>query len=197
MLVAFPPLARLCRLAPLLLVLGCSQAAAVPPAPSAPPGDLLAIGDSIRIGWARYLKCEQPADNCGDTRNGVRSIERWTGGRHWRTVVLNFGLHDIHHNVPLDEYCRNLAEIIHHIHADRIYFCTTTPGRENNWLGRTPENVEKYNCAARWVMAREHVQIIDLYTLADQHREWWRPDVHYTDQGYAGLANYVKRAIGL
>jgi hypothetical protein len=121
----------------------------------------------------------------------LRSIDRWTQGRHWGTVVFNFGIHDINNGVPLDEYGRNLTEIIHHIHADHVYFCLTTPGR-NDW---EPATVQAYNCVARWVMEREQVRIIDLYTLADKHREWWRADVHYTAPGYTGFARYIKQAI--
>jgi hypothetical protein len=178
----------------LLFVVGCAQAQAMPPPAS---GDLLCIGDSIRIGWSQYIKCTQPNENCGDTEYGLWRLDAWTEGRHWRTIVFNFGLHDIFNDVPVDQYARNLREIVHRLKADKVYFVLSTPGRPRFGNNQPPEIVEAYNRAARAVMASEHVEVIDLWTLAMAHREWWKRgrDVHYTAQGYAAFAQYIERAL--
>ena len=44
-------------------------------------------------------------------------------------------------------------------------------------------------------MASEHVAVIDLYSAALAHHEWWAGDydVHYNDAGYRGLAAVVAK----
>jgi acyl-CoA thioesterase-1 len=156
---------------------------------------ILCIGDSIRKGWARYLNCDQPAENCGSTRNGVKKIDEWTQNTRWHIVVFNFGLHDSTQGVPLDEYRQKLTEIIHHLKADRVYFCTSTPGRADGVPGWKLEDIERYNRAALEVMRANGVRVIDLHALASQHPEWWLKNLHYTQEGYREMAEYVKNAI--
>jgi lysophospholipase L1-like esterase len=156
---------------------------------------VLCIGDSIRLGWAHYLVCEQPTENCGSSRNGVKKIDEWTKNKRWRIAVFNFGLHDSHHGVPLDEYRQNLVNIIRHIKADRVYFCTSTPGRPNGLPGWKPEDIERYNRAAIEVMRAKNVRVIDMHALVARHPEWWLENIHYTEAGYRGMADYVKGAI--
>src|SRR5262249_40668932 len=101
-----------------------------------------------------------------------------------------------HQGVPLHEYCQNLTEIIRHIKADRVYFCTTTPGRPNaNLAGWKPADIEQYNRAALEVMRANGVNIIDLFSLVNEHPEWWLDNIHYTQQGYKRMAEHVKHAV--
>jgi lysophospholipase L1-like esterase len=159
--------------------------------------DILAIGDSITHGWAEYTSWACPRDNCRSTVYTLTHLHEWQGGKHWRTIVFNCGLHDIREGVPVAEYKSNLRAIISRLRprTDRLYFCNTTPGRKHEWRGWEPEKIDAYNEAALEVMRTEHVPVIDLYGPAMAHREWWKEDVHYTPQGYAQMAKIVADAI--
>jgi hypothetical protein len=179
----------------LLFIVACSQAPAVQPVwtPAPPPCDLLCIGDSVRIGWAKYLACEQPKGNCRWSGNVKEHLAEWTRGRHFKDIVFNAGLWDVKKRVPLEDYKRNLNGIIDHLDAERLYFCTITPGRKGT--GWEPVMVDEYNRAALEVMQERGVNVIDLYTLAMSHREWWQDDVHYTEAGYMEMARYIEQVI--
>jgi lysophospholipase L1-like esterase len=149
------------------------------------------------MGWAAHLACEQPRENCRSTRYAMAHLSEWTKNRHYDVIVFNFGIWDAKQpRTPLDEYKRNLNSIIDCLRADRLYFCTTTPGRVNERHEVSLQDVERYNRAALEVMRERGVKVIDLHALCLKHREWWYPEnVHYTDEGYKQMAEYVKRAI--
>jgi len=159
--------------------------------------DVLCIGDSIRYGYARHLPCESPKENCRSTRYALAHLSEWTKNRRYGVIVFNFGIWDAKEpRTPIDEYKRNLKLIIDQLKADRLYFCSTTPGRDGEEEGVTPEVVEEYNRAALEVMRERGIKVIDLYALCMQHREWWRRhDVHYTEEGFTQMAEYIKHAI--
>jgi hypothetical protein len=160
--------------------------------------DVLCIGDSIRYGYARHLPYESPHENCRSTRYALEQLPKWTRNRRYDAIVFNFGIWDAKEpRTPLDEYKRNLNLIINRLNADRLYFCTTTPGRVAEGEGVTPEVVERYNAAALEVMSERGVKVIDLHALCMKHPEWWKSahNVHYTEEGYKQMAEYVKRAI--
>lgn len=37
---------------------------------------------------------KQPA-NCGDTRSGIKNLDRWLGTNHWDVIHFNWGLWDL------------------------------------------------------------------------------------------------------
>jgi hypothetical protein len=78
----------------------------------------------------------------------------------------------------------------------RLIWCSTTPVPSGS-LGRIPADVEKYNAVAEKVMNEASVDIDDLYKFAHERLEKiQRPrDVHFTDEGYAVLAQQVARSI--
>jgi lysophospholipase L1-like esterase len=165
---------------------------------TAPTPEILCIGDSITHGWARQIEWECPHENCGSSRKVVERVAEWQEGKHWNTIVFNCGIHDVMKGVPIEEYKANLRTIIHRLHADRIFFCNTTPGRNEEPHGVEPEKIDRYNAAAMEVMRAEKVPVIDIYGPAMAHREWWREnsrDVHYTPEGYAKMAEIVQKAI--
>jgi acyl-CoA thioesterase-1 len=151
---------------------------------------ILCLGDSIRIGWAAYLPCTQPKENCQYSRYGVEHLDEWTGHKHYRTVVFNFGLHDLKHHVAPEEYRHNLRTILQGIDAERVFFCTSTDG---TFYGG---DISTYNRVAREVMAERGVKIIDLYTFTLNHPEWKKADgIHFTEEGYRAMAKYVGRRL--
>jgi hypothetical protein len=160
---------------------------------------LLCIGDSIREGWAEYIPCVQPHCNCQSTRFGIEHIKGLTKRKHWSAIVFNFGLWDAGDGVGIAEYKSNLERLVTQMDADRIYFCTTTPGRPRADAKWHDEAIGRYNDAALDVMKRHNVKVIDLHALCMRHREWWKSDadVHYTDDGYKGMAEYIKHEIVL
>lgn len=128
----------------------------------------------------------------------LRNLDKWAPeAKHWNAIVFNAGLHDVQFSVPLDQYRDNLHHIVGVLRArcDRLYFCSLTPGRADvpPW---TPEAVARYNAVALDVMAQERIPVIDLYGEAMRHREWWlKGDIHYTDEGYKHMAEYVKHSL--
>lgn len=156
----------------------------------------LCLGDSIRIGWAAHVECAQPEGNCQESRQLLDAIDECTGGKHWEAVVFNAGLHDIQRGRNVTDYAANLRAIIKKLRAscDRIYFCSITPGRPDQRFC-TPEAVERFNRAALAVMSEERVPVIDLYGACMAHPEWWKKDIHYTEEGYKQMAQYIKARI--
>lgn len=98
---------------------------------------------------------------------------------------------------PINEYEANLRTILGFLkeHADKVVFCLTTPVPE--WLacdgfGR----VRVYNEMAAAVCAEMGVDVVDLYSVAEQHADTYRSDgVHFKPEGYQLLANEVVKGI--
>src|SRR5262249_5478968 len=104
----------------------------------------LCIGDSITQGWVRYTDWQRPSENCRSSRYFLEKLDQWQQGKHWSVIIFNCGIHDIQNGVPIEEYKANLHAIIHRLHADRIYFCNSTPGREHEVHGVEPEKIDQY-----------------------------------------------------
>lgn len=193
-------------------------------APVAERGDLprvLIIGDSISMGCTlplRELLAAQanvlrPAENCGDTGRGLERLGRWLGDGRWDVIVFNFGLHDLKYldaqgrytdrangrqvNPPA-RYAENLAAMVAQLKRTgaTLLFATTTPVPDGS-VGRVAGDEFRYNAAAREVLARAEVGVIDLHeVIANGPAEWRRPaNVHFTDAGYRGLAGEIARAV--
>jgi len=181
---------------------------------------ILLLGDSISIGYTPHVARElagrfavaRHEGNSGDSANVLARLDDWLAADA-ALIHFNVGLHDLRlypdgrHQVALDDYRRNLAEIVRRLRAagrrpliwatitpviDRY---TTKPGLP--WLRRN-ETVVAYNAAARQVVGAAGIPVNDLYTLvmeAGPDRCLREDGVHMTDSGYEILGRAVARAI--
>ena len=187
---------------------------------------VLLLGDSISMGVGSsgsYQGYEEPtrkllngkatvhgiSGNGGNTQFGLENLPKWLGEEHWDVIHFNWGLHDIGRgktgrqcNVPLDQYKRNLREIVKRLKATgaTLIWATTTPvpkKEANRAANRRNSDVIAYNSAARKIMEEQHVAIDDLYAFAlPRLREIQQPDdVHFTFEGSAVLARPVADSI--
>lgn len=175
---------------------------------------VLLIGDSISIGYTvdvrNLLKgkanVHRIPTNGGPTINGVKNIDAWLGSGKWDVIHVNFGLHDMKvmkdekHQVPVDEYAKNLDAIVEKLQKTgaKVIFATTTPVPEGplNPVRRFAD-VATYNDAARKVMADRKVAVNDLNAFITPHLKTAQKakDVHFTNEGSKLLAGEVARVI--
>jgi lysophospholipase L1-like esterase len=173
---------------------------------------VLLIGDSISAGYEPEVR-KQLAGKAEVTRFGpvggptTAAIENWSklNGK-WDVIHFNWGLHDIKlnpdgtHQVPIGQYERNLRDLLTRLQSTgaKLIWATTTPvpdGKQGPMRKRGDEVA--YNAVARKIMDAGGVAIDDLYSVAlSRVAEIQRPNnVHYTDAGYAFLAEQVVGAI--
>ncbi len=153
---------------------------------------MLLIGDSIRMGYERFVRelLAGKAEvygvrvNCGPSSRGVRYLDDWLGDTEWDVIHFNFGLHDIkymeadskgkvkfvdfpqgHRWTPLGEYETNLSEITAKLKATgaKLVFATTTPVPEGTGIRRKGD-AALYNLIALRVMRRYGVQVNIFYS---------------------------------
>jgi hypothetical protein len=224
----------------------CLSARATEAPPYTPPADLagtwaftpdprlpnvLILGDSISLGYTRIVREQlkgkanvyramhgHSADNCGETRMGLRKIDGWLGQTKWNVIHFNWGLWDLCYRnpkaktqgnrdkvdgtlaVPIDEYERNLEQLVTRLEktgATLIWATTTVVPPDE--VGRFVGDDARYNAVAARVMARHHVQTDDLYALSKSFGGSYSKaagDVHYTPEGYTRLATQVATAVG-
>ena len=175
---------------------------------------VLLLGDSISIGYtlptrealAGKANVHRAPTNCGPTTRGITQLDRWLGDGRWDVIHFNFGLHDLKqidgkHQVPIDQYERNLREIVARLKKTgaRLIWCSTTPVPAPGTDGppRKSDDVVAYNAAAKKVMDENGIPIDDLYAFAlPQLDKIQRPNnVHFTAQGSAVLAQQVAASI--
>lgn len=187
--------------------------------------DVLLIGDSISQGYTQPVmrllegvcNVQRVPENCGDTRRGLAVLDDWLGQTRWALIHFNWGLHDLCHrhpestnyghrdkvrgvvSVPLDEYERNLAQLVDRLalRSQRLIWATTTlvPAGE---VGRIEGDEVRYNNAAAGVMKARGIAINDLYALTrtfDASMFVGPGDVHLTAAGSARLAQPVAQCI--
>jgi hypothetical protein len=187
------------------------------PAFSAPKDDanlprVLLLGDSISIGYtvatrtalAGKANVHRPAANCGPTIRGVESIDAWLGDGDWDVIHFNWGLHDLKkidgkHQVPIDEYEKNLAQLVQRLEKTgaKLIWCSTTPVPEGCSPPRTNEDVLAYNAVAKKIMDARKIAIDDLYAFSlPKLAEIQQPaNVHFSPAGSAVLAGQVAESI--
>lgn len=177
--------------------------------------NIILIGDSIRTGYQpsviSALQGEAnvwgPEENGGTSRNVLEHLDEWVFSRPSDIVHLNCGLHDLvrlsdenvaeHHRVPLDEYERNVHEILSRIQATGklVVWATITPVRGiTQGFVRHEGDVEIYNGAALRVVQQLTVPINDLgRTVHELGRDIiLLPDgVHYSPKGSEQLGQAV------
>jgi lysophospholipase L1-like esterase len=173
---------------------------------------VLLIGDSISIGYTVAVRealsgkvnVHRAPTNCGPTIRGLAEIDRWLGTGRWDVVHFNFGLHDLKkidgkHQVPLDQYKRNLRELVARLTKTgaKLVWCSTTPVPEKSSPPRANEDVLAYNAAAKKIMEENGIAIDDLYSFAQPQIEKIQipNNVHFTAGGSKVLAGQVAQSI--
>ena len=176
---------------------------------------VLLIGDSISIGYTLPVRAalkgqanvHRPPGNCSSTGYSLTKIDEWLGQGKWDVIHFNFGLHDaklppegVRHAAPAD-YEKNLRQLVQRMKATgaKLIWATTTPVPKGGNLApnRRFGDIATYNAIAARVMAENGVAINDLNAAIAPHVEKvGRPtDVHFTEEGYALLAQGVAREV--
>jgi dienelactone hydrolase/lysophospholipase L1-like esterase len=205
---------------------------AAPPAQAQPTKSerprVLLMGDSIRLGYAPIVakKLEGVAEvfsfpeNGGDTSATLKQLDGWLkeakvpfevpDGKPLPLVVhFNCGLHDLKfgkktekHQVPLDEYEKNLRAIAARLKklTPHVYFATTTPILDDRHATRKADfdrfdkDVKAYNERAVKVMLELGIPVDDLDRVVrdgDPAKMLGKDGTHYTAAGSERLADAV------
>jgi acyl-CoA thioesterase-1 len=178
----------------------------------APP--VLIIGDSISIGYtpavtqilAGKADVKHHAGNAAHTNNGVAKLDEWLGTEKWKVITFNFGLHDLkimengQHQVGLPEYEKNLEAIAGRLKKTkaRLLYVTTTPVPEGKLNPpRKPGDEVLFNDAAKRVMKKHKIPVVDLYAFAKPRLAeiQGKANVHFTKEGSVKLAEVVAKQI--
>jgi hypothetical protein len=186
---------------------------------------ILIIGDSISLGYTPHVQemfqgraeVVHHKGNAEHTGTGLEKIDEWLGDGNWDLIHFNWGLWDLCYRNPesknqgnrdkvkgtlttsLETYEANLETLVKRLKktgAKLIWGNTSfVPDGE---LGRKVGDELKYNAVAARVMDRHGVPVDDIrsFTAALAPDMFRAPgDVHYTDAGYAAIANQVVNAI--
>jgi len=185
------------------------------------PAKVLIIGDSISIGYTPHVAMElknlavikHNPGNAQHTGVGLDNIDAWIGDNKWDIIHFNFGLWDMCYRKPglvrdkadgqltttPEQYEKNLDQLVSRLKqtgASLIWANTTyVPDGET---GRFAGDDIKYNAIAAKVMRKHDVAINDLHTLTANFPVllFIEPaNVHYTNDGYAIIAEQVSTAI--
>lgn len=174
---------------------------------------VLIIGDSISIGYtaptrkllAGKANVHRIPENGGPSDNGTKKIKQWLGDGKWDVIHFNWGLHDIKlgtgkHQVPIDEYEKNLRELVKTLKGTgaKLIWASTTPVPEGKLNPpRMNDDVIAYNKVAKKIMDENGVATNDLYAFAlpqlDKIQQ--KVNVHFTPKGSEALAERVALAI--
>lgn len=169
--------------------------------------EILLIGDSIRIGYCRYVEqtlrgraeVKWPKENCRSSQNILISLAFWRGlVASPKIVQFNCGHWDAAHwdgdaspLTTVEEYGRNVRMIIRRIRRywpeAKIVFATTTPMNPNGRLGenpRTTQSIRLYNSEGIRVARSEGVEVNDLFAVTEK---WPASD-------YADYCHFTKSA---
>ena len=174
---------------------------------------VLIIGDSISIGYtpatrkllAGKANVHRIPENGGPTDNGTKKIAKWLGDGKWDVIHFNWGLHDLKlgtgkHQVPIDEYEKNLQQLVKTMKATgaKLIWCSTTPVPEGKLNPpRKNTDVIAYNVVAKKVMDEHGIATNDLYAFALPQLEKIQlsVNVHFSAKGSEVLASRVASAI--
>lgn len=182
---------------------------------------VLLLGDSIRMSYQPLVaeRLAGRAEVVGPSVNGqfalftLSSLANWFGELGTPDIVhWNNGIHDAGHNpdrcprqIPLEDYTGNLRHIVQRIHNNqtrKLIFATSTPPHpdkpicDGTWSWR-PGDIERYNEAARAVMAEHDVPINDLYSVVAGDIDTMLCDdmLHLSEAGKAKCADAVVDAV--
>lgn len=178
---------------------------------------ILLIGDSIRLGYDKYVKMAfegraevyYPAENCRFSAYVLRRLMDWKTnlgcGDDVDLVHWNAGLWDDlimldgEHLVPIEVYKVYIDRICRMIHIlfpnAKMIFATSTPVQEELFdaCKRYNRDTEKYNQAATEIVTSYGGKINDLYASAKSAPVEYHSDLthYYTKEGTRLLADQV------
>ena len=172
---------------------------------------VLLIGDSISMGYtlpvrkllAGKANLHRIPTNGGPTTNGIANLKKWLGDGKWDVIHFNWGLHDLKlidnkHQVPIDEYEKNLRELVTQMKATnaKLIWCSTTPVPDGASI-RNKDDGPKYNAVAKKIMDELQVPIDDLYEFAlpQFDKIQLKENVHFSPAGSEVLAQQVVKSI--
>jgi len=170
---------------------------------------VLLIGDSISIGYTPatvkllegVARVTHHPGNAQHTRNGLEKLKEWLTGGPYEVIHFNWGLWDLRNGgtaVPVDEYEKNLREIVRQLKATnaKLIWASTTPVPEGA-AGRTNKEVLAYNAAAKKIMEENKIPCDDLYAFAQPRLDKIQQakNVHFTKDGSEVLAKQVAESI--
>ena len=166
---------------------------------------IILIGDSIRMGYDKYVKDSlsavaevyYPDSNSNFSQNVLRNAYEWKREGNWPTdadlVHWNAGLWDVLEIFddgpmsPIEFYRDNIRRIDKRLRLlfpdAKMVFATSTAVREEGYLGaykRHNSIIEKYNEAALSVLSETDTVINDLYEITKDIPEEYCSDMtHY------------------
>lgn len=187
---------------------------------------VLLIGDSIRMGYDKYVKhslkdhCEvyYPSDNCRFAQYVLRHISDWKRslgvGDDVDVVHWNAGLWDTlvlyddgcltppeFYEYFIDKICKRIKVLFPNA---KVIFATSTPVVENRFTNpsvsyRKNSDIKKYNDIAVRKVKEYGFLVNDLYSITKDLPENYYSDMThlYTPEGTQILTNAVIKAIGL
>lgn len=172
---------------------------------------VLLIGDSISMGYTLPVRklfdgkanVHRIPVNGGPTTNGIANLKKWLGDSNWDVIHFNWGLHDMKlidgkHQVPIEEYEKNLRELVLQLQATnaKLIWCSTTPV-PTGAAARNVEDASKYNAVAKKIMGDMNVPMNDLYEFALPQLEkiQLKENVHFSPAGSDVLAQQVVKSI--
>ena len=198
----------------------CREDAAGKPAEKASPlPEILLIGDSIRIGYCKYVAealrnkadVKWPEENCRSSQYILMSLEWWRGIAASPAVVqFNCGHWDAARwdgdggaLTSIEEFGRNVRLIIRRIRRywpeAKIVFATSTPMNPDGTRTknhRTTKTMIRYNAKAVKVAQDEGAEVNDLFEAT---KEWpatdYRDYAHFTEDASRRLGEIVARRL--
>jgi hypothetical protein len=182
---------------------------------------ILLVGDSIRMGYDKYIKkifedtaeVYYPDENCRFSTYVLRNLASWRDQLdcgddidliHWNAGLWDdLRMLDGEPLVGLEEYSRNVERIYSAIGKlfpkARIIFATSTPVREELFttLKRYNADTERYNAEAVRVSLEHGAIINDLYaTVKDAPESYYSDRTHlYTKDRTELVTEQVRRSI--
>ncbi len=179
--------------------------------------NILLIGDSIRLGYDKYVKMAfedianvyYPQENCRFSSYIIRNLRDWVNqtecGNDIDLIHWNAGLWDDlimldgKHLVSLDEYKNNIERICNLIKIilpqAKMIFATSTPVQEELFTShkRYNKDTEAYNVAAVEIVKKFGGEINDLYSLMVNLPVEYHSDLthYYTREGTEAITNHV------
>ena len=182
---------------------------------------VLLIGDSIRLGYDKYVKLAlkekaeviYPTENCRSSAYVLRSMFFWNEWLkldedidviHWNAGLWDcLRLLDGKHLIPLDQYKENIERICFHFKKwfpkAKIIFATSTPVQEELFgeCKRLNKDIEMYNDVACKIVKGQGGYIDDLYTVMNNYPISYHSDGthYYTKEGTEVITNAVLESI--